>query len=151
MRNILRTTDGGLVATLPQTEVKIVRGDEVHIRYTIGGAKFSLTEASLTATLQKAHHHKGLRETYVILSGEVHIIFCEGFRVKNRTLALDTNLTWTFEPEESHVVLPMPGALFLTTTVGTPVPNPERNNNDWWTVDSNFEELARNRLAQYLQ
>ena len=42
-----------------------------------------------------------------------------------------------------HAILQGPGSLFVVQTVGKPVPNKDRKNNDWYPAHDEFNEKAR--------
>ncbi len=89
---------------------------------------------------QDGHYHRGLWETYTLVSGWVYFVLIDQ-NVKTSCLE-KLGQTLTFKPSVQHLVLPGPKSVMLTSTYGDEVRNPDRGNNDWWPVDDAFSKRA---------
>ncbi len=138
-----RLTDSGKIITQPTCEVKTTGGG-LQLRYKLPtGGKISISESGEKPKIDKAHFHKGLVEIYTIHKGIIYI-FTEVVLNTSCIVTLDVEgeCVYVAERNKMHSVLQMPGAVFTTQTVGTPVPNPERGNNDWCLANSEFSRKA---------
>jgi mannose-6-phosphate isomerase-like protein (cupin superfamily) len=80
---------------------------------------------------QEAHFHKGLTERYVVLSGWMAYVL-EVVPAGYTPHQVRAGELITFGSGQEHLILLSPGAVVLTTLMGNPVGNPERENQDWW-------------------
>jgi mannose-6-phosphate isomerase-like protein (cupin superfamily) len=80
---------------------------------------------------QEAHYHMGLTEVYVLLTGWAWFITFDGEMIKRDEL-VKPGETITFKQNVPHVVVLGPGAQICTTQFGESVPNPNKNNKDWY-------------------
>lgn len=110
---------------------------------TTDGTKISITMAPQWNVCgefpwQKAHFHKGLTETYQLVSGWMQLIWIEGCVCT--ALLSRPGYTRAFSAGIPHIVLLGPGTRIITTSFGIPVPNPDKKGNDWWDVDDDFHQ-----------
>ncbi len=89
---------------------------------------------------QEAHFHRGLIESYTLVTGWAHFIY--GQPPLSTCHLIEPGQTIKFLPGVPHVVLLGPGAKIITNLFGAPVENSERNNEDWWPADNTFATPA---------
>ena len=81
--------------------------------------------------VQEGHYHKGLMEKYIILKGwmlYVSSVVPAGYDAR----VAEKGEMVTFYPNEHHLVLLGPETIIQTTTYGSSMGNPKRNDLDWW-------------------
>ncbi len=137
--------EGSIVMELPgEVDLKLRKGGEITFRVRKAGVKFSLTVQSPDAApaWQNAHHHRGLEERYIVISGSIMIAFNEGGRYY--TAELYGGEEHSIMPAMDHNVLVLPGAAFLVETYGgSAVPNPDKTGNDWWPASREFVDWVK--------
>ncbi len=122
---------------------KLMPNGEERISITIGDTKISITRAptwklaeQVPLPWQEAHLHKGLTETYQLVSGWIGIIWFEGS--VHQTILREPGEVRVFKPMVPHLVILGPAAEIITSSFGIPVPNPDKKGNDWWDVEAGF-------------
>jgi len=147
-----RETDGGSVISVPAPEVKLTRG-ALQIRWKLStGGKVSISEPYVDGRIDKAHFHKGLVEIYTVHEGWIAICFDQGMALGLTVCCIKPGNSCTFVARRSmaHAVYQPLGAVFVTQTVGKPVPNPERNNNDWYPTDASTQARYEEAIGAWL-
>jgi hypothetical protein len=132
---------------------KYMENGEIRTRLVLpDGTRLSYTEmcdyGAFSGNLpwQEAHLHKGLTEQYTLVDGWAYFIFEHDAAATS--FCTKVGQTIQFAPGVPHMVVLGPKAKLITQLFGTPVPNPERKDSDWWPADSTF--LRRATLAQRL-
>lgn len=144
----IRETDGGLVITPPTCEVKRTKGG-LQFRWKLPtGGKMSISEAPEEGKIDTAHFHKGLQEIYVVHFGCLKIFYINGNYYKLDILTPEKKQIFVAKPNVPHAVAQGSFAVFTVQTVGIPISNPERNNNDWYPATDEFSKKALNAFAQ---
>ena len=90
---------------------------------------------------QNAHHHKGVRETYIVQKG--WIVAVEAHLLRTVVHVYWPGNIFTAEPGVDHNVYMPRGAVIHTVQHGTPVGNPEKNGNDWYPATEAFDRSTK--------
>ena len=100
---------------------------------------------------QEPHFHKGISESYFLISGEVWFVWCEGNLVFSQNLK-EPGENIDFKPLVPHLVILAPGAHIVTAQSGQEVGNPDRKGNDWYPVEDTFWSLVEEeqKTIEYL-
>ncbi|MEN9920431.1 MAG: hypothetical protein RL538_324 [Candidatus Parcubacteria bacterium] len=117
---------------------------------SVDGTKISITKAPKweigeALPWQPAHFHKGLIESYQLVSGWMRMVWIQGCVCQ--TYLSDPGQTKVLPAGSPHVVLLGPGAEIITTSFGVPVPNPDKKGNDWWDADGYFYDQISNEFG----
>jgi|GEM_PF-3201767 len=126
---------------------KVMKWGETRLRFKgASGDKLVHTIAIPTPYVQDgAHSYKGLVARYVLLRGWIAMLHAApgGAHMLPEIDILSTRgETFEVQPCTQHTVMTGPNAQFLTFIEGTPVPNPDKNGNDWWPADEKFTPWA---------
>ena len=140
--------DGGeIIASPPQ----VMQNGELRARMTAGDGAwgFIYTQASDDSGWQNAHYHMGVRETYIVLSGEM--VFADQLGDERRVRKFGPGDVVTSEPTVPHNVWLSPGAKILTLKYGTAVGNPLKGGADWYDADPAFDEWTKSLVGDALE
>lgn len=95
---------------------------------------------------QDVHYHRGLTEHYLVQYDWVGFLFEKDTRLVWQVVQAGEHIM--FSPGEPHLVLMGPGSVMVTTLLGVPVGNPDRNGEDWWSYDDYAWDVERMRIEQ---
>ena len=137
-----RKTEGGVIYIPPACEVKVTEGGAKQFRWRLPtGGKMSLSVAPENGKAdRRGHFHKGLTEVYTVHAGQIGILWQCGASFVVNIVILDAKFdcTFTVSADVRHAVLQTSGSVFVTQTIGTPVPNSNRGGNDWYAAEDEF-------------
>lgn len=128
---------------------KVMENGEERCSFALrDGGECIITIAAKTGGWQNAHYHggpnaliglsdEGLHEHYVVYSGWMAVAMW-GDKAGGQLLEIYTvkaNDSLMFQPGVEHNIYLPAGAVIFTIKTGTPVGNPEKKGNDWWSDD----------------
>ncbi len=144
-----RKTQGGTIYIPPLCKVKVV-DDSMQFRYKLPtGGKLALCVAPQYGKADKeGHFHKGLVEVYTVHLGWLEIIFqdASGGEIEHTVVEpYGTSCSFVASTGMRHAIIQGPETVFVVQTIANhkPVPNPEKNGNDWYPAEEKFNELVR--------
>lgn len=105
------------------------------------GRNYIRTEAGPEGVWQNAHHHHGVRETYIVERGWICVAEQSAGGPSVRTYR--EGEVFTSEPYVDHNVFMPPGAVIHTVQHGEPIGNPDRKGNDWWPAPEAFDQWSK--------
>jgi len=139
-----RKTQGGVIYTPPACEVKVTEGGAVQYRWRLPtGGKMSLSIAPPDGKVDKqGHYHKGLTEVYSVHAGQL-VLIQQKPPCGLAAITIACNDTFVVFSGVCHAIIQTPGTVFVTQTIGTPVPNVSRKGNDWYPAEGDFNLRMR--------
>jgi hypothetical protein len=121
---------------------RLMENGEKRFRFKMpDGTAYIRTEAGEVGAWQNAHHHKGVRETYIVQDGWMAYAEC-----RNDAFYFEVcgeGRVFTSEPGIDHNVFLPAGAVIHTVQHGHAVGNPEKKNNDWFPSSAEFDEWSK--------
>lgn len=129
---------------------RIMDNGEKRYSLKIGQQGYIWTEppADQQPAWQNAHHHKGLRETYIVERGKIALAYHFQFpghpTVHRLVQVFSQGDIFTTEPNEDHNVYLFAGSAIHTVQHGEPVPNPAKSSKvDWYDADPAFDAWSK--------
>jgi len=94
---------------------------------------------------QNAHHHKGLRETYIVERGKIALAYrLLDYEPAGLIQVFGPGEIFTNHPGEDHNVYLFAGSAIHTVQHGEPVPNPAKTSKvDWYDADPDFDAWSK--------
>jgi hypothetical protein len=127
---------------------RVMENGEKRYSLKIGQQGYIWTEppADLQPAWQNAHHHKGLRETYIVERGKIALAYL--YRTLLQPVrfvqVFEQGKIFTTEPGEDHNVYLFAGSAIHTVQHGEPVPNPAKSSKvDWYDADPKFDVWSK--------
>ncbi len=128
---------------------RIMDNGETRISLKVGQRGYIWTEPSTykAPKWQNAHHHKGLRETYIVERGKIALAYVHRMSPAIKyclVQVFEQGQIFTNQPGEDHNVYLFAGAAIHTVQHGEPVPNPKKTSGvDWYEADADFDAWSK--------
>ena len=108
----------------------------MRLKFPNGGG-YIRTEAA-EGGWQNAHHHKGLRETFIVEHGWLALAENYHNGVRHVTVYRSGEI-FTCGPGVDHNVFLPEGGVIHTIQYGKPIGNPDKKGNDWYAASPDFD------------